>query len=104
MNTIVTIVVAVLGAMDIATLIMFFVNRHDNKKNMSGKLTTLEKDGLRTQLLLLVLLRPEAKQEIMTLAQHYFADLHGDWYMTGVFNHWMEEHTVANPEWFDKEG
>lgn len=99
----ITIIVAVLGALDLATLIIFFVNRHDSKKNIQGRLQTLEKDVLRTQLLMLILLRPEEKQEIVTIAQHYFAVLHGDWYMTGIFNKWIEANGEARPEWFDKD-
>ena len=96
------------------TLIIFLVNRHDSKKNVQGKLQTLEKemqdkfqtlerDGLRTQLLMLILLKPKSKQEIMELAQHYFADLHGDWYMTDIFNHWLTDAGDSAPEWFNKE-
>lgn len=100
----VTIIVSVLGALDIATLIIFFVNRHDSKKNIQGRLLTLEKDTLRTQLLMLILLKPDERQEIVTVAQHYFRDLKGDWYMTGIFNRWIEDNSMASPEWFDKEG
>ena len=103
-GTTVTLIIGVLGALDLATLVMFFVNRYDSKKNVSGKLVTLEKDVLRTQLLVLILLRPEAKQEILTLCRHYFADLHGDWYMTDIFNHWLTDQGDSEPEWFDKEG
>ena len=101
----VTVIVAVLGALDLTTLIIFFINRHDSKKNIQGKLVTLEKDVLRTQLLMLILLKPDEKQEIVKVAQHYFGVLHGDWYMTGIFNNWIESTGLARPEWFnDKEG
>lgn len=104
MSTAATIIVAVLGGLNITQLIIFLVNRHDSKKNVEGKLTTLEKDVLRTQLLLLILMRPLETQEIMTIAQHYFGQLHGDWYMTGIFNRWIEENSMAKPEWFNAEG
>lgn len=104
MNATASLIIGVLGALDLATLIMFFVNRHDSKKNVSGKLTALEKDVLRTQLLMLILMRPEAKQEILTLGKHYFGDLHGNWYMTDIFNHWLKDHGDSEPEWFKKEG
>lgn len=97
----VTIIVAALGALDIATLLIFFVNRHDSKKNIEGRLQTLEKDTLRTQLLMLILMKPDEKQEIVTVAQHYFGQLKGDWYMTGIFNRWIEGTGLAKPEWFD---
>ncbi len=104
MNTIATIIIGVLGAVDLVTLIIFFINRHDQKKGLESKLKTLEKDGLRTQLLMLMLLKSDSKQEIMTIAQHYFAVLHGDWYMTDMFNHWLTEQGDSAPEWFKKEG
>ena len=53
---------------------------------------------------MLMLLKPDSKQEIMTIGQHYFAVLHGDWYMTDMFNHWLKERGDSAPEWFDKEG
>lgn len=94
------IIVAILGSTAVATLVQFFVNRHDNKENLSKRLDKLERDGLRTQLLLLILMRPEESREILTIGEHYFKDLHGDWYMTSIFNRWVEEAGMAEPEWF----
>lgn len=106
MNTIATIIIGILGAVDFVTLLIFFINRHDQKKGLESKLQTLEKDGLRTQLLMLMLLKPESTQEIMTIGQHYFSKkdvggLEGNWYMTSLFNHWLQENGNAKPEWFD---
>lgn len=95
------ILIAVLGSTALSSLIQFFINRHDSKKNVKGKLITLEKDVLRTQLLLLILLRPAEQQEILTVGEHYFKELHGDWYMTSIFNKWLLESAIAEPEWFD---
>lgn len=94
------IIIAVVGSTALATLVQFFVTRHDNKRNLTKRLDRLERDGLRTQLLLLVLLKPGEKQEILTLAEHYFKDLKGNWYMTSIFNTWVEENGIAEPEWF----
>lgn len=106
MNTVASIVIGILGAVDFVTLLIFFINRHDQKKGLESKLQTLEKDGLRTQLLMLMLLQPDAKQEIMTIGQHYFSKkaaggLEGNWYMTSLFNHWLQERGDSAPEWFD---
>lgn len=95
------ILIAVLSSTALSSLIQFFINRHDSKKNVKGKLITLEKDVLRTQLLLLILLRPAEQQEILTVGEHYFKELHGDWYMTSIFNKWLLESAIAEPEWFD---
>lgn len=94
------LVIAIIGSTAVATLVQFFVTRSDNRKNISGKLTKLERDVLRTQLLLLILLKPEEQQEILTISEHYFKDLKGDWYMTTIFNKWVKENGVAQPEWF----
>ena len=96
-----TIIIAIVGSTAVSSLVQFFVNRHDAKKNVREKLTTLEKDVLRSQLLLLILLRPKEAQEILTVGQHYFEVLHGDWYMTSIFNKWLQEAKIAEPEWFD---
>lgn len=95
------ILIAVLSSTALSSLIQFFINRHDSKKNVKGKLITLEKDVLRTQLLLLILLRPAEQQEILTVGEHYFRNLQGNWYMTSIFNKWLTESNIAEPEWFD---
>lgn len=91
-------VLALLGSTAVATLIQFFVNRHD--KRLEERLNRLERDGLRTQMLVLIIQRPEEKQEILTIAEHYFKDLKGDWYMTSIFNKWIVDSDIAEPEWF----
>ena len=75
--------------------------RDEKKDDIKNTLNKLEKDGLRTQLLLLILIKPEEKTEILRLAEHYFKVLHGNWYMTSIFNNWLKAENVANPEWFD---
>ena len=102
-DTTTTIFLSVIGSNALFAFLQFLIGRHDTKKNIKGKLTGLEKDVLRTQLLLLILLKGEEKQEILTIAEHYFKDLHGDWYMTSIFNKWLKEKTLAEPEWFDCE-
>jgi len=110
-TTILTIIAAVLGSTGLATLIQFFVNRHDNRNdklaNIDTKLDQVEKvlkererGDVRTQMLLLLSNYPDNQSEIMKLAEHYFIDLKGDWYMTTLFNKWLEEKNIAKPEWF----
>lgn len=99
----ISIVLAVLASNAFFAFVQFLITRHDTKKNIKGKLLLLEKDGLRTQLLLLILIKPEDQHEILTLAEHYFADLKGDWYMTSIFNKWLIASKIAEPEWFDVE-
>lgn len=100
-----TIILAVLGSTALSSLIQFLIKRYDDKKNakfnVKEKLTTLEKDTLRTQMLLLILMKPEEQKEILTIGEHYFKELKGDWYMTSIFNKWLESSGTAEPEWFE---
>jgi hypothetical protein len=40
---------------------------------------------------------PENVDTILKLAELYFIKLHGDWYMTNVFNKWAKEHDIVVP-------
>jgi len=103
------IILGILGGGNLILFIKFLIERHDKKvekaedkekEYIQGTLKKLEKDGLRTQLLLLILMKPEETSEILTLAQHYFVDLKGNWYLTSMFAKWCEEHKLE-PDWFD---
>ena len=102
-----TIILAVLGSTALSSLIQYLIKRYDDKKNaktnVKEKLTTLEKDVLRTQMLLLILMKPEEQKEILTIGEHYFKTLKGDWYMTSIFNKWLKASNIAEPEWFEKD-
>ena len=106
------ILLGILGGGNLILFIKFLIERHDRKKEraedkdnegIKKRLLVLEKDGLRTQLLLLILLKPTEQSEILRIAEHYFKNLKGNWYMTSIFNKWIEDVGVAEPDWFDKE-
>lgn len=102
------LLLTVLGGGNLILFIKFLIERHDRKKErdddkIKDTLAKLEKDGLRTQLLLLILLKPEEQTEILRLAERYFKILKGNWYMTSIFNKWLEDEKVAEPEWFNKQ-
>ena len=101
------IITAVCGCGWLGTLIMFFVQRHDAKKEgldtIKKQLKRLEKDGIRTQLLLLMrTYADEDEHELLQVAEHYFSkdELNGDWYMTALFNRFLQKHNIAKPSWF----
>lgn len=102
MNATATIIVAILASNGLFALLQFLITRYDQKRNVKGRLLNLERDGLRTQLLLLLLMMPEEKKEILTIGEHYFVKLKGDWYMTSMFDKWCKKYGLQ-PEWF-KEG
>ena len=102
-----TILIAVISAMTsggVLAFVQFLITRNDDKQGIKSILKKLEKDGLRTQLLLLILLQPDEKKEILTLGQRYFSKppngLDGNWYMTGIFSKWCGERNLK-PEWFE---
>lgn len=106
------ILLGILGGGNLILFIKFLIERHDRKKEraedqdaegLKKRLTVLERDGLRTQLLLLILLKPTEQTEILRIAEHYFKNLKGNWYMTSIFNKWIEDSGVAEPDWFDTE-
>lgn len=99
MNDITTIVMAVLASNGAFALIQYLITRHDTKKNIKGTLSKLEKDGLRTQLLLLILLQPDEQTEILKIAEHYFVKLRANWYMTNIFAKWCSSRGLQ-PDWF----
>lgn len=107
-----TMLIAVISAMTsggVLGFIQFLIKRKDDKEqraedkqddDIKGTLKKLEKDGLRTQLLLLLLLQPDEEAEILKIAQHYFVKLKGNWYMTSMFSKWCKTRDLR-PEWFD---
>lgn len=117
-NTILIAVISALTSGGVLAFIQYLISRHDKKadekngikavlKDIQSKLKKQEKDGIRTQLLLLILLKPEEKKEILTLGERYFSKppkgLDGNWYMTDMFKKWLESEGHSNPDWFNKE-
>ena len=111
-----TILIAVISALTsggVLGFIQFLITRKDTKEqhaedkqrdDIKSTLKKLEKDGLRTQLLMLILIQPDEQTEILTLGERYFrkppAGLDGNWYMTGIFSKWCKSRNLE-PDWFD---
>lgn len=97
------IVIAVLGSGVLSAIISGLFGLMNNKREkLDKRFNKLEVDIIRTQLLLLLADYPQNTAEIMRVAEHYFHDLNGDWYMTSLFNSWLVENNVAKPEWFNE--
>lgn len=54
-----------------------------NSLSMSQQITRLE-------LLNLIHNQPNNRAEIEKVARHYFIELDGDWYMTGIYSEWAD--------------
>lgn len=105
------ILLAIIGGGNIILFIKFLIERHDRKAekaeenelgNIKDTLIKLEKDGIRMQLLFLILIKPEEQTEILKVAEYYFVKLKANWYMTSMFKTWCDEHGLE-PEWFHAE-
>ena len=100
----------VFGGGSLVTLIIFLINRHDTRNDemvkINKQLKRLEKDGIRTQLLLLMrTYADEDEHELLQVAEHYFSkeQLNGNWYMTTLFKRFIKKHNIAQPDWFSEE-
>lgn len=101
------IISIIIGGLGIGSLITFFVTRHDTKKGLENKLYKVEKDSVRTQILLMMYNYTDAdKEELLTCAEYYFkkrseGGLEGDWYLTDMFKRFLEQHNIKQPNWFE---
>lgn len=120
-SVIVTIICSFLGASGLFSLITFLIKRQDEKRDSKSverqeireELKSIrellqelkdqgdknEKDNVRTQLLLLMADYPEDVSELLECAEHYFVDMHGNWYLTSMFLNFLQKHDIADPEW-----
>lgn len=95
-----TIVIAIIGSGALSTVISAIITAISNRNGIKGKVKKIEKDSVRTQLLLMMSDYPDEKQEILTIAEYYFATLKANWYMTAVFSKWLKKEGLPNPSWF----
>lgn len=70
-------------------------------EDLEAKAVKSEKDSVRLQLLILMADYPDDTAEILTAAKHYFGELHADWYMTSIFNKYLNDRGIGKPEWFE---
>jgi len=86
--------VGVIGAalLGVGSWVVTNINKDVNDKldTIIAKVDTAEQNATRSQLLTLMSDYPDNESEILKVAQYYFKDLNGDWYMTGLFTKWAE--------------
>lgn len=104
MDNVLTIILSVIGSTGLFTFVQYLITRHDTKSNkeeyIQGELKEVRLDLCRTQLLLLISNYPNEEAELMKVAQRYFSELKGDWYMTTIFNRYLKNNNIAIPDWF----
>lgn len=102
------IISIVFGGSSLVTLVIFLINRRDMRKSeiekINKQLVKLEKDSVRTQLLILMENYTDAdEQELLTCAEHYFSVLCGNWYMTSKFKRFLKLNQIETPTWFKEQ-
>lgn len=72
------------------------INKDTNAKldTIIEKVDLAEMDAVRSELLVLMNHYPDNESEIMKVAEYYFNELDGDWYMTGLFTKWAESRGI----------
>ena len=105
-----TIAVSILGSAAVFGFIQFLISRKDKRNDdleeIKDSINELKKetkksvkDSVRLQLLVLLIMQPDEDKEILDVAQHYFKDLKGNWYMSPLFYKWCQKRNIS-PEWF----
>lgn len=100
------IISLIIGGLGIGGLITFFVTRYDTKKGLEAKLYKVEKDSVRTQILLMMYnYDPTDEREFLTVCEYYFKDkaeggLGADWYLSSLFAKHCEKWSIKVPVWF----
>lgn len=112
----VAIIIAILGSSGLFSFATFLITRYDSHKttksvftkedlskfrqatdqisNIDHKIKHLEQDTCRLQLLHMFEHQPDNIDTILSLADHYFNDLGGNWYMSAELSRWAKEHNV----------
>lgn len=99
-----TIILAVIGSGALSALIAGIFQLINNRRDKTDRrFRTLEKDVLRTQMLLMIKEFPEEKTEILKLGQHYFEDLAGNWVLSSLFLRWLKDNNIEKPDWFKED-
>ena len=105
------ILIGLLGGGGIFAFIQFLIDRKDRK---SQKINEIVKDledikeellesrrySCRSELLILMNHYSGQTEKIFKLAEHYFKDLKGDFYMTSLFKDFCIEHNLEIPKWY----
>jgi len=106
----ITLFIAILTSQAIFTFIQFMISRHDKKKGILAEmqkdikeLKTFNqeerRDLKRIQLMTLIHVHPEDVSDIMEVAEEYFKNLDGNWYMSSIFQQYLDENKIEHPLW-----
>lgn len=64
----------------------------DQTETIKEELSSVKLSTTRNELMLMMTNNPDNVIEIERLAKVYFVDMHGDFYMTGLYSDWAKQH------------
>lgn len=70
----------------------------DKLDRQDEELHEIRLDTTRTQLIMLMEHQPHNYDTIIKIAERYFCQLHGDWYLTSLFKEWAKRENIQIPE------
>lgn len=84
------------AAVGLGTWCVTQINAGTNKKldTIIEKVDKTELNATRSQLLTLMSDYPDNESEILKVADYYFNELDGDWYMTDLFTKWADSRGI----------
>ena len=94
-----TIIAAIIGSGVLSTVVSAIITAINNRTGIKSKVQKIEKDSVRTQLLVLMSDYPDEQQEILTIGEYYFDKLKSNWYMTSLFAKWLKKQNIERPAW-----
>ena len=104
LELIITVVVSIISSSALFTFIQFLINRKDKKEDKMDKIEkaieSITRSEYRTQLLVLMKDYPTQTQEILEVAQKYFIECNGNWYMKALFDSWLSYQNLGRPDWY----
>ena len=109
MENYITLIVGLLGGGTIVKLLELAFTRKDKKneldkniKALDSKISDLQQNQARTEMLVMMNHYENETFEILRLAKKYFVDLKGDFTMTSIFAKYLKDHNIEKPIWFDE--
>jgi len=104
------LLLAIVTSQALFTFAQFLISRHDKKKGILAEIKKdikalkefnkdESRDLKRLQLMTLIHIHPEDVSDIMEVAEEYFVNLDGNWYMSSIFRQYLDENKIEHPIW-----
>lgn len=82
----------------LAPIVQEGLEAKQERSEMKEELREIRLDTTRTQLIMLMEHQPRNHDTIIKVAERYFCDLRGDWYLTSLFRDWAKREGISVPD------